>query len=163
MAIKWIKGEKAGSIEFEGKTLSNSLERYLGFDRYRDYALVWTGTSVVEITIGDGYCSLTNTLAHAEKDATEETLEQVRQWEKAKAESARQVREKREREKEAKTIRKGKRVRVIKGRKIEKGTEGEVFWTGKNKYNPSEIRLGFKDSKGETFWTSEKNVEVIIN
>ena len=132
MAIKWIKGEKAGSIEFEGKTLSNSLERYLGFDRYRDYALVWTGTSVVEITIGDGYCSLTNTLAHAEKDATEETLEQVRQWEKAKAESARQVREKREREKEAKTIRKGKRVRVIKGRKNEKQTDRLVdrVWRG---------------------------------
>ena len=63
---------------------------------------------------------------------------------------------------------KDKKVIVVKGRKVPKGTEGVVFWVGTqnyDKYNRSgyEVtRIGIKDEFGKIFWTSASNVEVII-
>ena len=64
-----------------------------------------------------------------------------------------------------------KRVRVIKGRKVPKGTEGEVFWLGSYCRSPygdpwgiyTTYRCGIKDDKGEVYWTSVDNIEVIEN
>lgn len=62
-----------------------------------------------------------------------------------------------------------KRVRVVKGRKVAKGTEGEVFWIGSFCHSPygdpwgiyTVYRCGIKDDAGEVYWTSIDNVECI--
>jgi hypothetical protein len=65
----------------------------------------------------------------------------------------------------------GKRVEVIKGRKVPKGTTGLVFWKGAGtKYSPNfgyskhlivPDRLGIRDANGTAHWTSAANVMVI--
>lgn len=54
-------------------------------------------------------------------------------------------------------VTKGREVVVVKGRKVPKGTTGEVFWTGESTWGP---RVGFKDAAGTVHWTAMGNVEV---
>lgn len=62
-----------------------------------------------------------------------------------------------------------KRVKVVKGRKVPKGTEGVVFWMGSYCHSPygdpwgiyTTYRCGLKDDSGEVYWTSLDNVELI--
>lgn len=62
-----------------------------------------------------------------------------------------------------------KRVRVVKGRKVPKGTEGEVFWFGSYCHSPygdpwgiyTTYRCGIKDDFGNVHWTSVDNIEVV--
>jgi len=49
---------------------------------------------------------------------------------------------------------KGRQVRVVSGRKVPKGTEGEVFWQG-------EGRLGVKDANGNAHWVDERHCVAI--
>ena len=61
------------------------------------------------------------------------------------------------------------RVKVVKGRKVPHGTEGECFWMGEydnSKYGDpwgiyTTIRIGIKNDSGEVFWTSLNNVELV--
>ena len=63
----------------------------------------------------------------------------------------------------------GQRVKVVKGRKVPKGTEGTVFWLGSfdnSKYGDpwgiyTTVKVGFRDSAGEVFFTSVDNIELI--
>lgn len=63
----------------------------------------------------------------------------------------------------------GKRVRVIKGRKVPLGTEGVVFWVKRydnSKYGDpwgiySNTRVGLKDDAGNTYFTAFNNVILI--
>jgi len=63
----------------------------------------------------------------------------------------------------------GKRVRVVKGRKVPRGTEGECFWMGSfdnSKYGDpwgiyTTVRIGIKDNEGTVYWTSLDNVELV--
>jgi len=58
---------------------------------------------------------------------------------------------------EAKVTR-GKTVRVVRGRKVPIGLEGEVIWYGETQYSP---RVGIRDINGTVHWTSASNIEVI--
>lgn len=59
-----------------------------------------------------------------------------------------------------------KRIKVVKGRKVPKGTEGVVFWLQRvdpSKYGDlwgiySYTRIGFKDDAGNTHFTNLDNV-----
>lgn len=53
---------------------------------------------------------------------------------------------------------KGTKVKVVKGRKVPVGTEGEVFWVGEGKWG---WRVGFTGTDGETYWTALTNVEAV--
>jgi len=53
-------------------------------------------------------------------------------------------------------IPKGSRVSITKGGSA--GVEGEVFWSGENKYGPGN-RYGIKDDEGETHWADSNQVE----
>jgi len=55
---------------------------------------------------------------------------------------------------------KGTTVRVVKGRKVEHGTTGDVFWAGWDKFKEGSVRLGIKVD-GETVWASDWMVEVV--
>lgn len=66
---------------------------------------------------------------------------------------------------EAATPRKGKTIKVVKGRKVPKGTVGECIWYGEGAkysyYGSVPMRVGPKTSDGTVFWTAASNVEVV--
>lgn len=57
-------------------------------------------------------------------------------------------------------VSRGAHVRVVKGRKVPRGTEGEVIWTGKDRYRGLP-RIGLKDRKDKVHWTALANCELI--
>ncbi len=59
---------------------------------------------------------------------------------------------------EAATIRMHKMVRVVRGRKVPIGTEGEVFWMGDSGYGMS---VGLRLIDGKKVFTAMKNVETV--
>jgi len=56
---------------------------------------------------------------------------------------------------------KGQKVVVVKGRKVAKGTEGEIFWLGYETWNGESIlkRVGIVTSVGEKLFVSSEYVE----
>jgi len=56
------------------------------------------------------------------------------------------------------TLARGKTVRVVRGRKVPRGLEGEVTWYGENQWGP---RVGIRDINGTVHWTAASNVEVL--
>ena len=61
-------------------------------------------------------------------------------------------------EKAAKTPAKGKKVKVVRGRKVPIGTVGQCFWVGQSTYGE---RLGLKTDSGDTVWVALSNCEAI--
>lgn len=63
----------------------------------------------------------------------------------------------------------GKTVKVVKGRKVPKGTTGRCFWLKKydnSKYGDpwgiySTTKIGIKAEDGETYFTALNNVEIV--
>lgn len=92
--------------------------------------------------------------SYAEVDASPETLAlyQARQ-----EEQARKTRERAELIR-VMTPEKGKRLEVIKGRKVARGTIGECIWVGHSNYGD---RVGLRDDAGQVHWTAITNVQVI--
>lgn len=52
----------------------------------------------------------------------------------------------------------GKTLKVVKGRKVPKGTVGVCIWVGNGTWGE---RVGIKDSQGTVHWTAMSNVEVV--
>jgi hypothetical protein len=50
-------------------------------------------------------------------------------------------------------------VEVVKGRKVAKGTVGEVFWVGDNGFG---VSVGLSLTNGEKVFTAIKNIESTI-
>ena len=53
---------------------------------------------------------------------------------------------------------KGTFVSITEGQ--HEGKSGTIFWTGPDKFNPGETRLGLKTSSGETIWIGSGQVQV---
>jgi hypothetical protein len=59
------------------------------------------------------------------------------------------------------------KVKVVAGRKVPIGTEGEVFWVsnplvyGQSRFATTTFKLGVKDAQGNVHWTYDQNVELI--
>lgn len=77
---------------------------------------------------------------------------------RANEERARMIREQRAAEEEAVTVRCGKTVKVVRGRKVPKGTVARVFWMGENQWGWS---AGLEMESGERVFTALRNVEVV--
>lgn len=96
-------------------------------------------------------------------DADDETKARFVEWQNERArkadEAARKAAEQRRRELGL-HVHKGDRVRVVRGRKVEVGTEGEVFWCGPNRYN-HRYRAGLNTDIGETVWVDARYLEVV--
>ena len=59
-------------------------------------------------------------------------------------------------------ITKGTKVRVTRGRKVPKGTEGVVIWLGSSTYmGKTVVRCGVKDAAGKVHWTATTNLDTI--
>lgn len=99
-------------------------------------------------------------------DAPEYVMEAYREHQAAEAakrreaaEKARAEREAMEAEWEAATPRKGKTVKVVRGRKIPVGTVGTCIWYGEGQWG---YRVGIKvEGSEEPLWTAASNVEVV--
>jgi hypothetical protein len=87
-------------------------------------------------------------------DATPEVKAAYAVWEAKRHQAAAEARE-RER---ALRPEKGKNLRVVRGRKVPRGTTGVCIWRGSGQWGE---RVGLKDSSGTVHWTSIKNVEVV--
>lgn len=121
-----------------------------GYDDSYYFAQVWNPATkeVFEVSVGGTWCA--GGTAYT-VDAGPEVREEM---ERAYAE--------RRAAEEAKTVRYGKRVRVVRGRKVPKGTEGKVIWMGESRYGYKVTkRIGLKDEAGTVYWTALTNVEVV--
>lgn len=122
------------------------------------YASVWTGSAVADVAIS---CSDPHSVyGTATVDATPAVLEAVAAFRAAAAvvaEAAAKAALVNRKVAEAKRVAKGKTVTVVKGRKVAKGTTGEIFWLGETKFG---TRVGIKDAAGTVHWTAITNVEV---
>lgn len=99
-----------------------------------------------------------------EVDASPEILQEFKDNQEAdrkEREEARKAKEIADRaakeEKERKTPRKGRTVKVVRGRKVPIGTVGECFWVGESTWGK---RIGMKVN-GATVWVDYKNVEAV--
>lgn len=143
-----------GSVEeYKGRVLRVS--EVNGYSDSDFYAHVWDGERVDKVlyatTRGWTYRN------SATVDATPEVREAATRW-RAEREYEDLLAAARRR---AESVDRGKRVRVVRGRKVPVGTEGEVFWTGADRYNRHETRVGLRDDAGTTHWTSASNLEVV--
>jgi hypothetical protein len=60
---------------------------------------------------------------------------------------------------------KGQKVVVVKGRKVAKGTEGEIFWLGYETWNGESIlkRVGIVTAVGDKLFVSSEYVEAKVS
>lgn len=139
-------------VTWEGRVL------WLGERSWHDdsdfYAMVWDDEteSPREVTYASTRGWTYNNGAAV--DADEATQAKYAAWQdrlrEQRAELARRA--------EEATPRRGKRVRVVRGRKVPVGTEGEVIWYGDKGWG---LRVGVRDDAGTVHWVDAKYVEVL--
>ncbi len=93
-------------------------------------------------------------MPHATVDASPEMFAK---WEALQT-AQREARYAREELTRVMTPERGKRLEVIRGRKVPHGTIGDCFWIGNNGYG---VSVGIKDNAGKVYFTSIDNVQVI--
>lgn len=134
------------------------LGEYNGRDDSDFYAVVWDDeqgcTKRVEYATTRGWTYPNG----ASVDATPEVREKYNKWCEAKRIEYLIA----QRKKEEMTPTRGKRIRVVKGRKVEHGVEGEVFWVGPCRYNRNTTRVGVQLTNGEKVFIDAANVSVIL-
>ena len=92
-------------------------------------------------------------------DASPEIMEKFKQYQ----ENCRKEEYESWRLKKAACIEKGKKIIVVKGRKVPVGIKGTCIWRGSMgptwQYRPD--RIGLKTEDGAVYWTSVNNVEIL--
>jgi len=167
MAITW-KDKEGNVIEttHEGLVISERYTRCVRVmsDIYSDetYCAVWNPETgqIDNVHINSCFELFTGPYGVAVPDLTDEYKEamedKVRADKKAR-EQARLDAQIKEAEKQWDAPVKGKKMQVFKGRKVPKGTEGEVIWVGASRYGRG-LRVGLKDAEGTVHWTDAVNV-----
>lgn len=127
-----------------------------GYDDSDFYMIIWNEAT----NSPEHYCfastrGWTYPAYGSKPDATPEVMEKYLAWKDRMAQLARRRAE----EEELKTPRRGKEIKVVRGRKVPIGTTGRIFWIGSNAYG---VSVGIQTTSGERHFTSIKNVEVII-
>lgn len=152
-----IYGESKDKAQYAGCVLW-----WYEMNSYNDsdwYAEVWDeeSKSVKTVEFDTTRCGGSG---HCEIDATAEVLRKVYRYH---YENERRRFDTYINPDQAKVIRKGDKVRVIKGRKVPKGTEGIVFWVGEvyNQFsNRDETRVGI-EVDGNSVFVSADYVEAV--
>jgi hypothetical protein len=152
------------------KGLVLSLGERNGYDDSDFYAVIWNPekgcTERVQYATTRGWTYPNS----ATVDATPEVLASYEAWCTKVREDSRKAKE----ATEAAEPKKGRMVKVVKGRKVPKGTVGTVIWYGACKsFGPvpryrgnwvpaaTPMRVGIKDATGAVHWTAASNVEVV--
>lgn len=151
----WMTGALYMETTYVGRVLRD-WERN-GYDDSDFYVTVWDD----ELDAPRSFCyASTRGWSYpngASIDATPEIRAKYDAYLRACEERTRRERELREAKIEAHTASKGKRVRVVSGRKVPLGTEGYVFWrTDDDGYGRAKI--GFRDANNVAHFTAESNV-----
>lgn len=159
MAIRWTKGDKAGTVTHEGLVLELGHEHYVGYGRSITESVVWDpergAPRMVTTHVSDSEYGYSEWLAEVAVDASLEVVAAYGTW-KVRVEAERAEAE---REREAGRLVKGKLVEVVRGRKVPVGTKGVLIWIGASRFGD---RVGVKDEAGEVHWTAAGNVEVVV-
>lgn len=149
---EWHPQDGEYTVTWEGRVLR------LGEHNWHDdsdfYALVWDDEKAAprEVTYASTRGWTYNNSASV--DATPEVRAAYDAWcEALRAEADARIAAERAAEPS-----KGKAVRVVRGRKVPVGTEGDVIWYGDGRYGK---RVGIRDNNGTVHWTAAGNVEVI--
>lgn len=135
----------------------------LGIDErngYHDsdfFAIVWDEEQGCVRTISDGTTRFAAPPKYAGADASQEVRAKARAWYASNAGIRANARIRLERAFNA--IRVGDEVEVVAGRKIAKGTKGEVVWVGQDRFNPRAYRVGMRLSDGSRVFTALGNLE----
>lgn len=152
-----IKNLKTGEITYVGQVVDAS-------GRAGGQTFGWSYTAIVavdggyqRISTGWYYDGDGETTADAEVDAPAAVLAQYAADIALVEELRAEVIEVAEAAHQARIVEKGKRVVVVRGRKVAKGTTGVCIWVGSGTYGD---RVGIKDDAGEVHWTALTNVEV---
>lgn len=143
-------------VSYVGAVLSLEIKDWS--DDWDNVAVVWTGEGIDKVVYGTTRGVMNGS---AEVDATPEVLAAYAAYcAKHKAEA-----DARYAEELAARPSVGKTVKVVRGRKVPKGTVGEVVWYGKGRpfkpWLPAPVRVGVRDANGTVHWTDAKNVEVV--
>lgn len=177
MAILWSPGNETEYVDYvDGKSVYKPRATWDGLvlgkevrdERimsdvwaYITYAKVWSPDEgrVKLVAVGNSEFGSSGSF---EVDASDEVKALAAAWE-AKELAKRRLSDKisdiSKRVEAAKLPSRGKRVKVVRGRKVAKGLTGLVFWAGEGRWG---WRVGFTpDGGGEAVWTDRKNVEVI--
>ncbi len=152
MAIGIKRADGTTDVTYVGRVLETRERNY--WDDSDFYAIVWddeTGHPKHVDYASTRYWTYDN---YATVDADEATLAAYAAWRAARAAEGRAAAA----AAEAATVRKGKLVRVVKGRKIPIGTEAVVGWIGDNRYGPG-LRVGLRIG-GDMVFTDASNVAV---
>lgn len=122
------------------------------------YAIVWNEERQ-EITTEEYATTRFGGGGSASIDATDEVKAKASAW--LKKWMIEHIR--RESEENAGRVAKGKRVRVVRGRKVPIGTEGVVIWYEhvKYSYHSSQYRAGIRLDDGSVVFTAAVNCDVI--
>lgn len=137
------------------------------------YMVVWTGNGTKRVFTHSNF-EIQHPAADAQVDATPEVKAAYAEW---KAEQDRLAAERARRNAEAEAKQRAEQwekdcerlakspvrdstVRVIKGRKVPVGTEGEVVWKGDDRWNGG-TRIGIRDASGKVQYTNSNNAERI--
>jgi hypothetical protein len=123
--------------DFTGCVLGTS-ERN-GYHDSDFYATVWDEEQGCVRTIDDGTTRAYAPSKYHRADATEEVAYSVLMGRRA-------------------FIDVGCEVEVVKGRKVAKGTKGEVVWKGRDSFRPNSYRIGLRLLDGTRVYTSMDNV-----
>lgn len=119
------------------------------------FATVWDEEQGCVRTIEDGTTRAYAPSKYSRADATEEVVAKARAWWSKEIGP-----------KQAYATLKGQRafidvgctVEVIKGRKLPKGTTGQVVWKGRDSFNPRAYRIGIRLANGTRVFVAMDNV-----
>ncbi len=126
-----------------------------------EYATVWTGERIEHVVVALGDDMGYRRYATVTVDATSETLAAATAWLAAHYAAEHKADFDRWTDRlarEAHRIERGKAVLVARGRKVAKGTTGEVFWVGHGRFG---LRAGVRDAAGVVHWTAASNLDVL--
>jgi hypothetical protein len=141
--------------DFTGCVLST--REYNGYHDSDFYATVWDEEQGCVREIEDGTTRCYAPSKYSRADATPEVIAKARNWYASNAGIRAAARIRLERAFNA--IRVGDEVEVVAGRKIVKGTKGEVVWVGRDSFNPRAYRVGMRLIDGSRVFTAMGNLE----
>jgi hypothetical protein len=150
----------------EAKAVADVRAKYAGrvvaIECYYHDGLCDYGTKVLDdngnIVDGPGFMDSCRLVVDAPASIVNAYNAEVAAKARAAREAAAKAKAEREAAEELVTVRRGKVVKVVRGRKIPKGTLGACFWVGESKYG---WRVGIELADGSREFTALCNVEVV--
>jgi hypothetical protein len=125
------------------------------------YATVWDEEQGCVRTIEDGTTRCYAPSKYSRADATDEVRAKARNWYATDAKVREAATDRLHRAFAA--IRVGDEVQIVAGRKVAKGTKGEVVWVGPDGFRRGAYRIGMRLIDGSRVYTAMDNASKMFN